>query len=223
MLLCAAYLPPVEYFAALAKDITLSADRVIPSVGYIEACEHYQKQSYRNRCRIYAADGPQDLNVPIIHDGNPFTRPIREILVDYSTPWLVRTERAIDSAYKSAPFFDHYRDALFALLDSKPERLLDLDLTLARWALDCLHLPVELRLTESFTPQGSGIYGEDMRNVIHPKRANDILSQLGLDRPYYQVFSQKFGFIPNLSILDLLFNEGPDAVSFVYPRSASRG
>ena len=223
MLLTAAYFPPVEYFAALAKDITLSADRVIPSVGYIEACEHYQKQSYRNRCRIYAADGPQDLNVPIIHDGNPFTRPIREILVDYSTPWLVRTERAIDSAYKSAPFFDHYRDTLFALLDSKPEHLLDLDLTLTRWALDCLHLPVELRLTESFTPQGSGIYGEDMRNVIHPKRANDILSQLGLERPYYQVFSQKFGFIPNLSILDLLFNEGPDAVSFVYPRSASRG
>ena len=223
MLLSAAYLPPVEYFAALAKDITLSADRVIPSVAYIEAWEHYQKQTYRNRCRIYAADGPQDLNVPIVHDGNPFSRPIREIRVDYSTPWLVRTQRAIDSAYKSAPFFDHYRDSLFAVLDSKPERLLDLDLGLTRWALERLHLPVELRLTEVFTPYGCDTYGEDMRNVIHPKRANDILSQLVLARPYYQVFSQKSGFIPNLSILDLLFNEGPDAVSFVYPRSASRG
>ena len=223
MLLSAAYFPPVEYFAAMAKDITLSADRVIPSVVWIEAWEHYQKQSYRNRCRIYAADGPQDLNFPIIHDGNPVTLPIREIRVDYSTPWLVRTQRAIESAYKSAPFFDHYRDSLFDLMDTKPERLLDWDLSLTRWCLDRLHLPVDIRLTEGFTAPGDGLYGEDMRNVIHPKRANDILSQLGLDRPYYQVFSQKFGFIPNLSILDLLFNEGPDAVSFVYPRSASRG
>ena len=222
MLLSAAYFPPVEYFAALAKDITLSADRVIPSVAYIEAWEHYQKQSYRNRCRIYAADGVQDLNVPVIHDGNPFALPIRDIRVDYSTPWLVRTQRAIESAYKSAPFFDHYREGLFALLDSRPERLLDLDLTLTRWALEQLRLPVELRLTESYTAPGSDLYGPDMRNVIHPKRANDILSQLGLDRPYYQVFSQKFGFIPHLSILDLLFNEGPDAVSWVF-RSASRG
>ena len=94
----------------MAKDITLSADRVIASEVWIEACEHYQKQSYRNRCRIYAADGVQDLNFPIIHDGNPFSLPISEIRVDYSTPWLIRTQRAIESAYKSAPFFDHYRD-----------------------------------------------------------------------------------------------------------------
>ena len=216
MLLTAAYFPPVEYFAALAKEITLSADRVIPSVAYIEACENYQKQSYRNRCRIYAADGVQALNVPVVHENGTFALPISRIRVDYSTPWLVRTERAIESAYKSAPFFDHYRDGVFALLERRPERLLDLDLSLTRWALDCLRLPVELRLTETFTPPGSATYGEDMRNVIHPKRANDILSQLGLERPYYQVFSQKFGFIPNLSILDLLFNEGPDAVSYIF-------
>ena len=207
----------------MAKDITLSADRVIPSVTvWIEAWEHYQKQSYRNRCRIYAADGVQDLRVPVVHENGTFSLPIARIRVDYSTPWLVRTERAIESAYKSAPFFDHSRDPLFALLDSKPERLLDLDLALTRWVLEQLHLPVELRLTERFTAPGSDIYGPDMRNVIHPKRANDILSQLGLDRPYYQVFSQKFGFIPHLSILDLLFNEGPDAVSWIF-RSASRG
>ena len=206
----------------MAKDITLSADRVIPSVVRIDAWEHYRKQTYRNRCRIYAADGPQDLNFPIVHDGNPFALPIRDIRVDYSTPWLIRTQRAIESAYRSAPFFDHYRDSLFALMDSRPERLLDLDLTLTRWALEQLRLPVELRLTEHYVEPGSDLYGEDMRNVIHPKRANDILSQLGLARPYYQVFSQKYGFTPNLSILDLLFNEGPDAVSWVL-RSASRG
>ena len=215
MLLSAAYFPPVSYFAALAKDITLSADRVIPSVAYIEACENYQKQSYRNRCRIFAADGAQDLRVPVVHENGTFSLPIARIRVDYTTPWLVRTERAIDSAYKSAPFFDHYRDSLFALLDSRPERLLDLDLALTRWALGQLRLPVELRLTEGFTPRDSGVYGEDLREVIHPKRPDGILRSLGLDRPYYQVFAQKSGFIPDLSILDLLFNEGPDAVSYL--------
>jgi len=200
----------------MAKGITLSPDGVIPSVTvWIEAWEHYQKQSYRNRCRIYAADGPQDLNFPIVHDGNPFALPIREIRVDYSTPWLVRTQRAIESAYRTAPFFDHYRDSLFALMDRRPERLLDWDLALTRWCLEQLRLPVELRLTERFTPQDSGDYGEDLREAIHPKRANGILASLELARPYYQVFAPKFGFIPDLSILDLLFNEGPDAISYL--------
>ena len=200
----------------MAKDITLSADRVIPSVTvWIEAWEHYQKQSYRNRCRIYAADGPQDLNFPIVHDGNPFALPVREIRVDYSTPWLVRTQRAIESAYRTAPFFDHYRDSLFAVMDRRTEGLLDWDLALTRWCLQQLRLPVELRLTEHYTPRDSGVYGEDLREAIHPKRPNDILASLGLARPYYQVFAPKFGFIPDLSILDLLFNEGPDAISYL--------
>lgn len=215
MLLSVAYFPPVEYFAAMAKDITLSADRVIPSVVWIEAWEHYQKQSYRNRCRILASDGVQDLNFPIIHDGNPFALPVREIRVDYTTPWLIRTQRAIESAYKSAPFFDHYRDSLFAVMDRKPERLLDWDLELTRWCLEQLRLPVELRLTDAFVQPGSDAYGEDLRDAIHPKRPNRILSSLGLDRPYYQVFASRFGFTPGLSILDLLFNEGPDAVSYL--------
>ena len=199
----------------MAKDITLSADRVIASEVWIEACEHYQKQSYRNRCRIYAADGVQDLNFPIVHDGNPFVLPIREIRMDWSTPWLVRTQRAIESAYKSAPFFDHYRDSLFALMDSRPERLLDWDLSLTRWCLERLHLPVELHLTPEFVQPGDSRYGEDLRETIHPKRPDPILRDLGLDRPYYQVFAPKYGFIPNLSILDLLFNEGPDSISYL--------
>ena len=199
----------------MAKDITLSADRVIASEVWIEACEHYQKQSYRNRCRIYAADGVQDLNFPIIHDGNPFSLPISEIRVDYSTPWLIRTQRAIESAYKSAPFFDHYRDSLFTLMDSRPERLLDWDLSLTRWCLERLHLPVDLHLTPEFVRPGDSRYGEDLRETIHPKRPDSILQDLGLDRLYYQVFAPKSGFIPNLSILDLLFNEGPDSISYL--------
>ena len=215
MLLSTAYFPPVSYLALLARDVTLSPDRVLPSHAQLEAWENYQKQSYRNRCRIYAADGPQDLNFPIVHDGNPFALPVRQIRVDYSTPWLVRTQRAIESAYRTAPFFDHYRDGLFTLMDHRIEGLLDWDLALTRWCLQQLRLPVELRLTDRYTPQNSGVYGEDLREAIHPKRPNGILASLGLARPYYQVFAPKFGFIPDLSILDLLFNEGPDSILYL--------
>ena len=96
MLLGIAYFPPVSYFALMAEGMVLSQDGIIPSTVYIEACENYQKQSWRNRCRIYAADGPQYLNFPIVHEGT-HELPIREIKVDYSTPWVIRTERAITS------------------------------------------------------------------------------------------------------------------------------
>ena len=94
----------------------------------MEACENYQKQSYRNRCRIYAADGVQNLNFPIVHSGGSISIPIREVLVDWSTPWLAKTKRCIDTAYRSSPFFDYYRDSLYALLDTRPETLWDLDM-----------------------------------------------------------------------------------------------
>ena len=216
MLLTSAYFPPVEYFAVMAKGMTLSADRVIPSVVHIEACEHYQKQSYRNRCKFYAENGVQTLSVPVVHQSGTYELPITEIKVDYSTPWIVRSERAIEAAYWSSPFFEYYRDELFAIMDSETETLFDLNLKLIRFFLEKLHLPVEIRFTETFEPKGSLTYGEDLRDAIHPKRPNSILQGLGLDKPYYQVFAQKHGFIPNLSILDLLFNEGPDSISHLH-------
>ena len=100
-------------------------------------------------------------------------------------------------------------------MDSRPERLLDWDLSLTRWCLERLHLPVELHLTPEFVRPGDSRYGEDLRETIHPKRPDSILQDLGLDRSYYQVFAPKSGFIPNLSILDLLFNEGPDSISYL--------
>ena len=100
-------------------------------------------------------------------------------------------------------------------MDSRPERLLDWDLSLTRWCLERLHLPVKLHLTPEFVRPGDSRYGEDLRETIHPKRPDSILQDLGLDRSYYQVFAPKSGFIPNLSILDLLFNEGPDSISYL--------
>lgn len=212
MLLSTAYFPPVEYFAKIAEGFTLSPDNMKPSVIYIEACEHYQKQSYRNRCKFYAENGIQTLSVPVIHEGGTFSHPITEIKVDYSTPWVLRSERAIISAYESSPFFDYYKDELFGLMEAGTPTLFGLNMSITGWFLRKLGIPAEIRFTEKFNVTAPDIYGEDLRNVIHPKRDNTILEDLQLKKPYYQVFSRKHGFIGNLSIMDLLFNEGPDSI-----------
>ena len=193
-----------------------------PSIVYIEACENYQKQSYRNRCRFYAADGVQALTFPIIHEGGTHKLPISEIKVDYSTPWLQQHKRAIISAYRTSAYFEYYQDELFAILDSKPERLLELNQAITRFFVDKTGLKVDLRLTDSFSKDGSFILkdGEkllcdDLREVIHPKRANTVLHDLGLEKPYFQVFAPKYGFKSELSIMDLLFNEGPDSILYL--------
>ena len=172
----------------------------------MEACENYQKQSYRNRCRIYAADGVQNLNFPIVHSGGSINIPIREVLVDWSTPWLAKTKRCIDTAYRSSPFFDYYRDSLYALLDTRPETLWDLDMGIIRYFMQKIGLNTEIVCTAEYA---------DEHVDIHPKRPNSILRDLGLERPYWQVFSGKCGFIPNLSVMDLLFNEGPGAIGWL--------
>ena len=250
MLLTTAYFPPIEYFALLAKY----------SVVYMEACENYQKQSWRNRCRILSANGPLDLNVPVVHEGGTFALPVKQIRVENSTPWVLRTERAIESAYCSSPFFIYYRDALFAILDSHPATLWELnrriiDFFCARIGIapdiretaeylppavslaapgSCSSSTVSLSLdpttdvvpplsvprvaavSEEHVPSAAGCIPEgDYRAVIHPKRPNTILRDMGLDRPYWQVFREKYGFVPGLSIMDLLFNEGPESICWL--------
>lgn len=193
-----------------------------PSIIYIETCENYQKQSYRNRCRFYAADGVQALSFPIIHEGGTHKLPVAEIKVDYSTPWLLQHQRAIVSAYRTSAYFEYYQDELFEIMESRPERLLDLNMDLLRFFIEKTGLKVDLRMTSDFNrdgvvreEDGTEILCTDLREVIHPKRSNTILSDLELEKPYFQVFAQKHGFISDLSIMDLLFNEGPDSILFL--------
>ena len=179
----------------------------------VEACERYQKQSYRNRCYILAGDGVQMLQVPVVH-GDSWA--IRDVLVDYSTPWVIRTERALDAAYESSAFYEYFRDEVFAILDSQPERLWDLNMELIGWCLRRLQLPVTLTSTADFALPDT--VTDDYRSVVHPKHPDTVLQDLGLARPYYQVFRDRMGgFTPGLSVLDLIFNEGPDAVDFLCP------
>ena len=234
-LLSTAYMPPVSYFAAMAEEMDGLSNRrdgdssieLTPSVIYIEACENYQKQSYRNRCRFYAADGVQALSYPVVHEGGTHKLPISEIKIDWCTPWLQQHERAIVSAYRTSAYFEYYQDELFAILESRPERLLDLNTQLLRFFIEKTGLAVDLRMTSEFSREGiqTGSDGamltcEDLREAIHPKRPNTILQDMKLEKPYFQVFSRKHGFQSDLSIMDLLFNEGPDSI--IYLKAAGR-
>ncbi len=223
-LLTTAYFPPISYFAAIAEDMeglvrTKGEDRrsipsspLSPSTIYIEACENYQKQSYRNRCHFYAADGKQSLSFPITHSEGTHKHLISEVLIDYSKPWVLQHKRAIISAYRTSAYFEYYQDELFAILDSKPERLLDLNTRLLEFFLDKIGIKAEIRMTENYSQNTDC---EDLREVIHPKRPDNILEKLELNKPYFQVFAEKHGFIPDLSIMDLLFNEGPDSIIYL--------
>lgn len=233
-LLTTAYFPPISYFAAIAQEMeglirikgedrrSLLSSPLSPSVIYIEACENYQKQSYRNRCHFYAADGMQSLSFPIIHESGTHKRPISEIRIDYSKPWVMQHKRAIVSAYRTSAHFEYYQDELFEILDSRPERLIDLNTRLLKFFLDKTGIMADVRMTENYVigedaleSQGEKIAYEDLREAIHPKREDTILRDLKLEKPYFQVFAERHGFIQNLSIMDLLFNEGPDSITFL--------
>lgn len=215
LLLETAFMPPVSYFAAIAEEFTLSYGRVVslvPARLRLEACENYQKQSYRNRCRIYAAGGVENLTIPVVHEGGTSSLPIREIKVDWDRDWLPRMERAIVSAYESSPYFEYYRDSLFSILEARPERLFDLNLSLLRYFLGKMGIAADIDFTTEYERPGETAPDvRDLRGIIHPKRP----SILQMGKPYWQVFAAKYGFKSDLSVMDLLFNEGPDSLSCI--------
>ena len=215
LLLETAFMPPVSYFAAIAEEFTLSYGRVVslvPARLRLEACENYQKQSYRNRCRIYAAGGVESLTLPVVHEGGTSSLPIREIRVDWSRDWLPRMERAIVSAYESSPYFEYYRDSLFDILESRPEKLFDLNIRLIHYFLGKIGISADIDFSTEYERPGETAPGiRDFRGLIHPKRP----SILKTEKPYWQVFAAKYGFKSDLSVMDLLFNEGPDSISYL--------
>ena len=193
-LLSTAYLPPIEYFAIILQS----------GVWKIENHEHYIKQSYRNRCNIITANGLLNLSIPVNKvDGNhTLTKDIR---ISYLSNWQSNHWRAIESAYNKSPFFLYYRDDLEKFYKQSYELLIDYNTELLKFILKKLGISTEINFTEDFLPINQS--ENDERYSIHPK-----LSKGNVIYPhYYQVFEEKHGFIPNVSIVDLLFNEGPES------------
>jgi len=216
VLLSTAFFPPVSWFAAAAKDwgrVVVTNPSSFCDV-YLEAHENFQKQSYRNRCIIASANGPEAISVPVVHDGDIFHTPITEILVDYKDQWVKKAWRAIESAYSTSAYFEYYKDDIYAILSSGIPTLWDLNLRIIEFFIQKIRLGIRIVPTESYASAGNAL---DYRNVIHPKRQNTILKDLDMEKPYFQVFAGKYGFQSDLSVMDLLFNEGPQSLLYLVP------
>lgn len=193
--LSTAYLAPVEYYVALAK-----AD-----VVFLEHCESYVKQSYRNRCYIAAANGKMALSIPVEKSNGDKTL-TRDIRISEHNDWQMQHWRSIESAYNSTPFFEYYKDDLLPFYEKKWEYLWDFNQEIQAKILEVLDLQPIIKLTEEYKIN-LGDNCLNFRNSIHPKKDNTQTN----NAPYYQVFEQRFGFLPNLSIIDLLFNMGNES------------
>lgn len=198
ILLSTAYFAPIRYFSKLAA---------YPEI-YIEQHENFVKQTYRNRMVILGANGPIPLIVPV-ENGRARKVKIKDLRIAYDEEWQRNHWRTIFSAYNSSPFFEYYADDVEIFFRKKHEFLFDFNQQIAETMLEILEIPVGLNLTEDFeqVPENCLNFREQISPKTHLIDADPHFAA----HPYTQVFSEKFGFVPDLSILDLLFNEGPSA------------
>jgi len=200
ILLSTAYFAPISYFSKLA---------FYPEI-YIEQHENYIKQTYRNRTVILGANGPVSLIVPV-EKGRGQKIKIRDLRIAYDEEWQRNHWRTIFSAYNSSPFFEYYADDLELFFRKKHEFLFDFNQQITKVILEIMEIHVGLNLTDEFEQIPENCL--NFREKINPKKHRNADDQHFVPQPYTQVFSEKFGFVPDLSILDLLFNEGPSAHS----------
>jgi hypothetical protein len=197
LLLSTAYLPPAEYFARIANA----------SEALIEKEENYLKQSYRNRCYILSPSGQQPLSVPV-YLGSLHKTPVKDIRIDYSKRWQQVHLGALVASYNSSPFFLFYFETIEKIILSNHKFLLDLNMELLMAVIKMIKLQVEISYTTDFMPVNKA--GDDFRYRICPKKKTDYNL-----KPYIQVFGNENIFTGRLSIVDLLFNTGPEANNYL--------
>lgn len=195
--LSTAYLPPVEYISLISN-----ADKT-----YIEREENYLKQSYRNRCYILSPGGRHLLTVPV-YLGSFHKTAIRDIRIDYSKRWQQVHLRALTSSYASAPFYLYYFETFERILLRNHEFLLDLNMELLEAIMKMIKPDAEVYFTSEYMHDKE--LPNDFRYSITPKKESGYTP-----KEYLQVFSPRNTFIPELSIVDLIFNKGPESVSYL--------
>lgn len=170
--------------------------------------DNYQKQTYRNRCYIYGANGKQLLTVPIIHTKTNDKLKTKDVKIDNSFQWQKLHLKALQSAYRSSPYFEFYEDDILEIFNKEYEFLLDLNFETIAIISDCMQFENSIHKTTEY--RLDGMIEKDYRYLANAKNAKEYSF-----KNYTQVFDDKHGFIPNLSIMDLLFNEGPNALEYI--------
>ncbi|SEK61403.1 WbqC family protein [Parapedobacter koreensis] len=195
LILPAFYLPPVSYFSV----IQVSSLPIL-----LEQYEHYPKQTYRTRASVYSANGKLDLIVPVQRGNHGHTQ-MKDVRISYESDWQRLHWMSLQTAYRSSAYFEYYEDDFAPFYQQRHEWLFDYNELQLQLLLRLLKITRTVGRTESY--REDYVPALDFRETIHPK-----MDYAGDDpKPYYQVFENKHGFIPGLSIVDLLFNHGPQS------------
>ena len=196
VLLPISYLSPVAYYSAI-----LQSEEV-----FIETKEHFIKQSFRNRCKIMGSNGSQTLTIPKKRKSSDKTL-ISDISISNKDSWQKSHLQSIVSAYNSSPFFEYYKDELLSFYNTEHKNLFDFNLKLSKTILGFLQVEKELNFTSNFQKECNGLDFRSSKFILKNQEE------------YQQVFCEKHSFIPNLSILDVLFNLGPETTSYLERQS----
>ncbi len=190
------YFSPISQYSAISNT-----DEVL-----FEVEDNFQKQTYRTRCYIYGPNGKQLLNIPVKHLPSTSKKKTKDTLVDNTTPWQSQHLKSLQIAYRNSPFFEFYEDDLLHIFSKKYAYLLDLNIDTYLFITDALQSSQNHRKTDAYVVETEN----DYRYLANAKQELD----MGFDS-YIQMFDDKHGFLKNLSVLDLLFMEGPNAISFL--------
>lgn len=194
------YFGPISQYVAICNSSSL----------VFETCDNFQKQTYRNRTYIYGANGKLLLNIPVLHTGEKGSKRLtKDIQIEYQFHSLKNHWKSLQAAYRSSPYFEFYEDELAVIFESKPKFLLDLNFKCTAFVFECIQQQIKTTKTTSYETEPTNI--KDFRFLTNAKN-KDVGANF---TNYIQVFKEKNGFLPNLSILDLLFNEGPNAFDYL--------
>jgi len=191
------YLPPVEYFAKL---------KLYQAGILIEKEEHFPKQTYRNRANIYSPDGVLTLTVPVIKGSKQHTK-VKDVKISYDFNWQRLHWQSLQACYRRSAYFEYYEDDLAPFYERNFPFLFDYNEQLLQFILRSVKLGAAFTYTETFEPAYPLMV--DLRHAINPKKESRFDQ-----KPYLQVFEERKGFQKNLSIVDLLFNQGPHSANY---------
>lgn len=192
------YFPSISHFVAIAQSENIT----------FEVEDNFQKQTNRNRTYIYSPNGIQLLNIPIKHSKENRQK-TKDIKIEPEFDWQKQHFKSLETAYRSSPFFEFFEDDLRPIFDRKYIFLLDLNFEVLEIVLKCMRMKVDFGKTLEYFHEIGDNSVIDLRNLVEGKKDNSTFQN------YTQVFDDKYGFINNLSVLDLLFNEGKYAMDYL--------